>query len=130
MYITGSDKNHHVKLVTTQTRVVTTKNLGLENGVEGQYAKAKTLTLILKDVDETQVKRTRVDFNMFTKDHFYHLGGSKNNRNSMIEAIITNYDTNIQEVKEVRQYSLFDLAYSNIPSNKSEKLINYPAANL
>jgi len=68
MYITGSDKNHHVKLVTTQTRVVTTKNLGLENGVEGQYAKAKTLTLILKDVDETQVKRTRVDFNMFTKD--------------------------------------------------------------
>jgi hypothetical protein len=48
----------------------------------------------------------------------------------MIEAIITNYDTNIQEVKEVRQYSLFDFAYSNIPSNKSEKLINYPAANL
>jgi DNA adenine methylase len=70
------------------------------------------------------------DFNMFTKDHFYHLGGSENNRNSMLEAIITNYDTNIKEVKEIRQYSLFDLAYSKISSNKSEKLINYPTANL
>lgn len=30
-------------------------------------------------------------FNIFTREHFYHVGGSENNRNPMIEAIITNY---------------------------------------
>jgi len=65
-------------------------------------------------------------FNLVTKEHFYHLGGNENNRNSMLEAIITNYNTNIKEVKEVRQYSLFDLAYSKIPSNKTQERIIYP----
>lgn len=32
-------------------------------------------------------------FNMLTRDHFYHVGGSENNRNPMVEAIVTNYDT-------------------------------------
>jgi DNA adenine methylase len=32
-------------------------------------------------------------FNILTKEHFYHVGASNNNRNPMIEAIITNYNT-------------------------------------
>jgi len=36
-------------------------------------------------------------FNILTREHFYHVGGSEKNRNPMIEAIITNYDTLIYE---------------------------------
>ncbi|MGI9251549.1 MAG: Dam family site-specific DNA-(adenine-N6)-methyltransferase [Pseudohongiellaceae bacterium] len=32
-------------------------------------------------------------FNVLTREHFYHVGASENNRNPMVEAIITNYDT-------------------------------------
>lgn len=39
-------------------------------------------------------------FNILTREHFYHVGGSEKNRNPMIEAIITNYDTSIYESKE------------------------------
>ena len=31
------------------------------------------------------------DYNILTKEHFYHIGGQTKNRNPMIEAIITNY---------------------------------------
>jgi DNA adenine methylase len=31
-------------------------------------------------------------FNITTREHFYHVGGSEKNRNPMIEAIATNYD--------------------------------------
>ena len=34
-------------------------------------------------------------FHIHTKEHFYHVGGSENNRNPMIEAIITNYELNL-----------------------------------
>lgn len=30
-------------------------------------------------------------FNVFTREHFYHVGGSEKNRNPMIEAIIANF---------------------------------------
>lgn len=39
-------------------------------------------------------------FNVLTREHFYHVGGSENNRNPMIEAIVTNYDTSIYEYQE------------------------------
>ncbi len=39
-------------------------------------------------------------FNILTREHFYHVGGSEKNRNPMIEAIITNYDTSIYENQE------------------------------
>jgi DNA adenine methylase len=35
------------------------------------------------------------DFNILTREHFYHVGGSEKNRNPMVEAIITNYDPSI-----------------------------------
>ncbi|MCY4420840.1 MAG: Dam family site-specific DNA-(adenine-N6)-methyltransferase [Gammaproteobacteria bacterium] len=31
-------------------------------------------------------------FNIYTREHFYHVGGSEKNRNPMIEAIVTNFD--------------------------------------
>lgn len=31
------------------------------------------------------------EFNILTKDHFYHVGGSEENRNPVVEALITNY---------------------------------------
>lgn len=40
------------------------------------------------------------EFNILTREHFYHVGGSEKNRNPMIEAIITNYDTSVYENQE------------------------------
>ncbi|MDH5730026.1 MAG: Dam family site-specific DNA-(adenine-N6)-methyltransferase [Gammaproteobacteria bacterium] len=40
------------------------------------------------------------EFNILTREHFYHVGGSEKNRNPMIEAIVTNYDTSIYEYEE------------------------------
>ena len=49
------------------------------------------------------------EFYLFTKEHFYHLGGSQNNRNSMIEALITNYSVDVIQEEVKKQKSLFDL---------------------
>lgn len=35
------------------------------------------------------------DFHLLTKEHFYHIGGSEENRNPMIEAIITNFEVKL-----------------------------------
>jgi len=54
------------------------------------------------------------NFYLLKKEHFYHLGASENNRNSMIEAIVTNYYVDILDIaedKKTKQYSLFDLTY-------------------
>jgi DNA adenine methylase len=37
------------------------------------------------------------EFKILTREHFYHVGASESNRNPMIEAIVTNYDTSIYE---------------------------------
>ena len=39
-------------------------------------------------------------FNLLTRAHFYHVGASENNRNPMIEAIITNYPAPAHEYRE------------------------------
>lgn len=39
-------------------------------------------------------------FNILTREHFYHVGGSEKNRNSMIEAIVTTIDTKEYKYKE------------------------------
>ncbi|MDR2069308.1 MAG: Dam family site-specific DNA-(adenine-N6)-methyltransferase [Spirochaetaceae bacterium] len=36
-------------------------------------------------------------FNIVTKDHFYHSGGKIENRNSVVEALVFNFETNISE---------------------------------
>ena len=69
MYITGVAGAQHVKLVTTQTRVVNV-NLLDNGGIEGSYNRAKTVALILKDTDteETIQNAISVDFNAFFND--------------------------------------------------------------
>jgi len=48
-------------------------------------------------------------FNLVTKEHFYHLGGVENNRNSMLEALILNYEAPTIANKIVKtQPTLFD----------------------
>ncbi|WP_290538739.1 Dam family site-specific DNA-(adenine-N6)-methyltransferase [Alcanivorax sp.] len=39
-------------------------------------------------------------FNILTREHFYHVGGSEKNRNPMIEAIVTTIDTKEYKYKE------------------------------
>lgn len=41
-------------------------------------------------------------FNIVTCDHFYFVGGKENNRNSMTEAIVTNYNSNLKELDNGR----------------------------
>lgn len=37
------------------------------------------------------IESTWSDFNISTREHFYHVGGSEENRNPMIEALVTNF---------------------------------------
>ncbi|WP_424947048.1 DNA adenine methylase [Candidatus Spongiihabitans sp.] len=43
------------------------------------------------------------EFNILTREHFYHVGGSEKNRNPIVEAIITNYDISIYEYKQPKK---------------------------
>lgn len=43
------------------------------------------------------IKELWSNFYMLTKPHFYHVGGSEENRNSMNEALVLNYETAIHE---------------------------------
>lgn len=48
------------------------------------------------------------NFEIVTKEHFYHLGGSEGNRNAMLEALILNYTPSTVKVKKGKiQLSLF-----------------------
>jgi len=40
----------------------------------------------------TYIDQLWQNFNILTREHFYHLGGHTKNRNPMIEAMVTNYD--------------------------------------
>jgi DNA adenine methylase len=42
------------------------------------------------------------DYNILTIEHFYHLGGKEENRNPMLEALITNYETNYEVKPEMK----------------------------
>ena len=55
------------------------------------------------------VSRFWQQFNVVTKEHFYHNGGKTENRHAMVEAMVFNFD--LQEKVEVavphRQFELF-----------------------
>jgi len=36
-------------------------------------------------------------FNIVTKDHFYHSGGKPENRNSMVEALVFNFESSVRK---------------------------------
>jgi DNA adenine methylase len=72
------------------------------------------------------IKKYWDKFNMITKDHFYHSGGKIENRNSIVEALVFNFDTSICEhnykpVEQEIQFSLFSKSekYSEKEINKS-----------
>ncbi len=52
------------------------------------------------------------DYFMLTREHFYHLGGKEDNRNAMLEALITNFEVLNRENKKprLRQLELFGVA--------------------
>lgn len=50
------------------------------------------------------------NYNILTREHFYHVGAKEKNRNPMLEALITNYHVEYQEpvMTEHRQLNLFN----------------------
>jgi DNA adenine methylase len=44
--------------------------------------------------DNNYIQSLWSKFNILTREHFYHIGGKELNRNSMIEALITNFSSN------------------------------------
>jgi len=59
--------------------------------------------------DNEYLKTIWKKFHILTREHFYHLGGSEGNRNSMLEALILNHTPpKIKENKTYIQPSLFE----------------------
>lgn len=54
------------------------------------------------------------EFHIYTREHFYHVGGSEKNRNPMIEAIITNYEAIIKTLNTKKNEQL-ELIYEVQP---------------
>ena len=52
------------------------------------------------------IKTIWKNYNLITREHFYHLGGKEKNRNSMLEALITNYDVNPVEEEPIKKVKL------------------------
>ncbi len=65
------------------------------------------------------IKSLWYHYHILTKVHFYHVGGSETNRNPMVEALITNFETNIKVFKEIKpeQLNLFKNSISPKASN-------------
>ena len=62
-------------------------------------------------------------FNIVTKDHFYHSGGKIENRNSIVEALVFNFETNICEhnykhIENEIQLTLFNKAPKYLTNRK------------
>jgi len=53
-------------------------------------------------------------YNVLTREHFYHVGGKEENRNPMLEALVTNFCASYEEKKSPRmvQLTLFEDAVS------------------
>lgn len=65
--------------------------------------------------ENEMIPRLWSKFNVVTKDHFYHNGGSVKNRHSMTEALVFNFDLQESIVSEVaiKQLSLFEMGVKN-----------------
>jgi DNA adenine methylase len=74
--------------------------------------------------ENEMVKKYWNKFNIVTKDHFYHSGGKIENRNSIVEALVFNFETDINEynyepMEQEIQFSLFSKsAQYNMEHNK------------
>ena len=51
------------------------------------------------------------EFDVLTKDHFYHVGGKETNRNPVVEALITNFTVTapVENTRASEQLALLDL---------------------
>lgn len=61
------------------------------------------------------------EYNLHTKEHFYHSGGKLENRNSIVEALIYNYDK-IPKHRKPDQLSIFE--FINIKNNSFTSKVN------
>jgi DNA adenine methylase len=71
------------------------------------------------------IKQYWNNFNIITKDHFYHSGGKIENRNSVVEALVFNFESNISEhnyepIEKELQFALL----SKTPKYNVKKLKN------
>ncbi|MCD4672540.1 MAG: Dam family site-specific DNA-(adenine-N6)-methyltransferase [Anaerolineaceae bacterium] len=60
------------------------------------------------------------NYDIITREHFYHVGAKEDNRNPMLEALITNFNTHYEEKKEpvISQLSLLDMQAQHIIADK------------
>jgi DNA adenine methylase len=64
--------------------------------------------------ENEMIKKYWHNFNIVTKDHFYHTGANIENRRTVVEALVCNFDTNgfsqhnhgVKEKSEIRQFEL------------------------
>jgi len=63
------------------------------------------------------IKKLWNTFNILKKEHFYHLGGKEKNRNSIVEALITNFiaTSNLHEDNKSEQLLLFQSKLDDKP---------------
>lgn len=62
------------------------------------------------------IEKYRTLFDVYTKDHFYHVGASEQHRNPVVEALILNYrplsfTSLAQESSGVQQFKLAELPF-------------------
>ena len=73
------------------------------------------------------VKGLWSQFTLRTKEHFYHVGPRENNRNPMLEALVTNYSlANPQKYQQVRQEQLKLLEQPQTYRGFSRERVNVP----
>lgn len=73
--------------------------------------------------DNEYLKTIWKKFNLLTKEHFYYLGGSQSNRNSMLEALILNHKPPKIKVKNlIKEQSSFEKLLYTPTSNKALRL--------
>jgi len=53
-------------------------------------------------------------YNIYTREHFYHVGGKEKNRNPMIEAIVTNLSPQKEILKPVEEQRNFEFAAAEL----------------
>lgn len=77
--------------------------------------------------ENEMIKKYWSNFNIITKDHFYHSGGKIENRKSIVEALVCNYELsgNIKEhnhgLKEkAKQLSIFEEAQDHLPMIRTQ----------
>jgi DNA adenine methylase len=78
--------------------------------------------------DNLMIKKYWHEFNIVTRDHFYHSGGKIENRNSVVEALVFNYESKIKKhnyelIPKEDQLKLFEQREKYI-SDRLKKVVN------